>query len=303
MESSIQNLGDWVAFPITVALCGLSGVINGPTASRRALAAVVVALMLFTPWLASHESPVTRFLCACGGVVAVFRNLDLYRNPRNWSAARRAAHMLSVIDSRSFQRVRPHIDRMSWVRVVGFGLLTATTAWFLRHSGTDANAISDRLIRWSLAAVWAYCSAETLLAVILALLHLGGVEVPKLHDNPILSRTLREFWGCRWNLVVHRMLVDHCFRPLMRRTSVSAAVFGTFVASAAFHFWVTLAPAGLGQAGSMATFFLIQATLTSLEQPINVQRWHHALQRAWTVSCVLLSLPLLLEPLLRIAFG
>lgn len=303
MESSIQNIGDWVAFPLTAALCGLSGAINGPTASRRALAAVVVALTLSTPWLASNESPVTRFLCACGGVVTVFRNLDLVRSRLDWSATRRAAHLLCVIDSRWFERLPPFIDRTSWARVVGFGLLTATTARLLGSSGTDPNAVSDYLTRWLIGAVWAYCGAETLLAVLMASFHLGGVEVPKLHDNPILSRTLREFWGCRWNLVVHRMLVDHCFHPLMRRAGVSGAVLGTFVASAALHFWVTLAAGGFVKALSMATFFLIQAILVVIEQRARVQCWHHALQRVWTVSGVVLALPLLLEPLLSIAFG
>jgi hypothetical protein len=195
------------------------------------------------------------------------------------------------------------MDRTSWARVAAFGLLTATTAWLLKHSATSSSAVVHYAVRWSLGAVWAYCSAETLLAVLLACLHLGGVGVPKLHDNPILSRTLREFWGCRWNLVVHRMLTDHCFRPLMRLTNLGTAVFGTFVASAALHFWVTLPAVGLWMAVSMATFFLMQAVLVLLEQYIRVQCWHHALQRLWTVSCVVVCAPLLLEPLLRIAFG
>lgn len=303
MESSIQDLADWVAFPATIALCGISGAINGPSASRRTLAAAVVAITLFTPWIASTESPVTRALCACGGVVAIFRNLDLCRNARSWGALRRSAHLLSVIDSRSFERLRPFMDRESWARVAAFGLLTATTAWLLKHGSTPSSAVGYYAIRWSIGGLWTYCSAETLLAVLLACLHLGGVEVPKLHDNPILSRTLREFWGCRWNLVVHRMLSDHCFRPLMRRTGLGGAVFGTFVASAALHFWVTFPAAGLWMAVSMATFFLIQPVFVLLEQLVRVQCWHHALQRLWTVSCVVVFLPLLLEPLLRIAFG
>lgn len=302
VESSIQDIGDWVAFPLTIALCGVSGAVNGPTAARRAPAAAVVALTLFTPWIASTESPVTRALCACGAVVAVFRNLDLYRERPKWSALRRAAHLLSVIDSRSFERLQPCIDRVSLARLGAFGLLTATAAWLLGYSGTCSNAAGYYSIRWIIGALWAYCSAETLLAFLLACLHLAGIGVPTLHDNPILSRTLREFWGFRWNLVVHRMLQDHCFRPLMRRTTLRMAVLGTFVASAALHFWATLAAAGFSMAISMATFFLIQGVLVLLEQQVRVQCWHHALQRAWTVSCIVLCLPLLLEPLLRIVF-
>ena len=79
------------------------------------------------------------------------------------------------------------------------------------------------------------------------------------------------------------------------------AVVGTFAASALLHFWFALAAAGLAMALSLAGFFLIQGLLVVVERRIAVRRWPPLAQRAWTAGCVLLPLPLLLEPVLRIA--
>ena len=302
MESFIQGIRDPVAAPVTVALCAISGVLNVPPRSRRALSVAVAALTLFAPWFASSEASIVRFLCAGGTAMAVFRNLDLYRDRRRWSIARRAAHLISVIDSRRLKCLVPHIDRTSWLRVGAFGLPTVITVWLLLRSGTPSS-VAGYSVRWLFGALWAYTSIETLAALALAGCRLAGVELPKLHDNPILSRTLSEFWGRRWNLSVHYMLLDHCFRPLARRAGLSIALLGTFAASAVLHSWLVLAAGGLLMAASMASFFLLQGVLVIVEQRLGVRYWWRPMQHGWTMGCVLLTLPLLLEPLLKIAFG
>ncbi len=81
------------------------------------------------------------------------------------------------------------------------------------------------------------------------------------------------------------------------------AIIGTFAASALLHFWVTLAAAGQTMAASMAAYFLIQGALVLAERALAVRHWQNPLQRAWTAGCLLLPLPLLLDPLLAITFG
>jgi hypothetical protein len=210
--------------------------------------------------------------------------------------------LISVIDSRRLKRLAPCIDRASWLRVGAFGLPTAITVWLLLRSGT-ASGVAGYSVRWMFGALWAYTSIETLAALAVASGRLAGVEFPKLHDNPILSRTLGEFWGQRWNLSVHYMLLDHCFRPLARRAGFSIAILGTFAASAVLHSWLVLAAGGLLMAASMASFFLLQGVLAIVEQRLGVRHWRRPMQHGWTMGCVLLTLPLLLEPLLKIAFG
>ena len=122
-----------------------------------------------------------------------------------------------------------------------------------------------------------------------------------MHADPILSKTLSEFWSERWNLSIHRLLYEHTFLPLARRAGVLAGVLGAFAASACLHFWFAVAAAGWAMALSIGAFFLLQGVLVIVERRIGVRRWHPLAQRAWTVGSVLVPLPLLLEPVLRIA--
>ncbi|MEO8901248.1 MAG: hypothetical protein ABI627_06960 [Polyangiaceae bacterium] len=66
------------------------------------------------------------------------------------------------------------------------------------------------------------------------------------------------------------------------------------------HFWLTLAAGGVLLAASMALYFLVQGLLVLFERRLNVATWRRPLQHLWTTSCMLVTLPLLLEPLLAV---
>jgi hypothetical protein len=290
---------DIVAIPATLTICVISGVLNAPPGWRRAACIAALVLALFMPWLATADAPMVRALCALFAALAVLRNLDLYRDSRRWSAARRAIHVVLPFDSRRVEAVARGVDVASWIRVAAFGVPTALAAWLLLRLGTPSS-LAGYSMRWLCGALWAYTSFETLVAFARAGARLGGANIPTLHADPILSKTLGEFWSERWNLSVHRLLYDHGFMPLARRAGLFVAVVGTFAASAVLHFWFTLAAAGLAMGLSIASFFLIQGLLVLAERRAGVRRWQPLAQRAWTASCVLVPLPLLLEPVLRI---
>jgi len=288
-----------LAIPATGAICATSGALNSAPCSRRALAAAATALALLAPWLVSSDAPGVRVACAGGAVLALFRNLDIYRGQGEWSARRRAIHVVGTFDSRRLARV-PHQGAWAlWIRLGAFGVPTAVLSCILMGVRTPQD-VAAWALRWTCGAVWAYTSIETLTAFAQALAGLFGVQLPKLHDDPILSRSLSEFWGRRWNLSVRDMLYEHCFRPLRARAGPEIAVIGTFGASALLHFWLTLAAAGPTMAASMASYFLIEGALVLAERAISVRQWRVTLRRAWTAGCVLLPLPLLLEPLLNV---
>lgn len=217
-DAPIQVIREILALPATFAICAASGALNAPPRSRRALCVAVATLTLLAPWLPSPEAPIVRFSCAGGTALAVFRNLDLYRDRRTWSICQRAIHLIGVFDSRRVKYCPAHFARSSWSRAGLFGAATAMTGWVLVHVGAPSG-VMDYALRWACGAVWTYASIEMLTAISRATCAVLGVELPRLHDDPILSRTLSEFWGRRWNLSVHCMLHDHCFRPLAQRRS------------------------------------------------------------------------------------
>lgn len=291
---------DLLAIPLALAFIGLGGALHVASGWRRAAAFATAPLIIVAPWIASTEAPGVRFVCAGGTALALFRNLDLARDRPAYDALRRAIHVMSVVDSRRVTRTAPGLEWVAWRRVVGFGVPTAVTTWLLIGLGPPADL--GRVAWWLLGAVWAYTSIEALTATARAVARLLGFSLPTLHRDPILARSLSEFWGQRWNLCVRSMLHDHCFWPLARRAGVAAAVLGSFAASAALHFWLILPAGGLAMASSMGAYFLLQGLLVLLERRIGVARSCRPLQHAWTVSGVVLPLPLFLEPLLTLAF-
>ena len=70
---------------------------------------------------------------------------------------------------------------------------------------------------------------------------LTGFEAEPAMDNPLLESTSpTDFWGRRWNTVVHTVLKNGVYKPL-RKCAVlprAAAVLATFVASGVFHEWI-----------------------------------------------------------------
>lgn len=109
------------------------------------------------------------------------------------------------------------------------------------------------------------------------LLHFGGfhlialfwqamdVDAEPIMAKPILSKSLSEFWGKRWNLGFRQLAHDLIFRPLHRRTGVAAAGFLVFVASGLIHDLVISLPARGGY-GLPTGYFILQGLGVSLER-------------------------------------
>jgi len=85
-----------------------------------------------------------------------------------------------------------------------------------------------------------------------------GIDATPLMDWPVLSGSVSEFWGRRWNRafrdVTHRFL----FRPLTARFGPRLAIGAGFAFSGLVHELVITVPAGGGYGGP-TLFFLIQA--------------------------------------------
>lgn len=66
----------------------------------------------------------------------------------------------------------------------------------------------------------------------------GATQIPMML-NPIFESTSpSDFWGRRWNLVVHGILKRGVYKPVRTKYSRLAASTATFVASGLFHEWL-----------------------------------------------------------------
>jgi hypothetical protein len=84
-----------------------------------------------------------------------------------------------------------------------------------------------------------------------------GISAEPIMAKPILSKTLSEFWGKRWNLGFRQLAHDFVFRPLHRQIGVAAAGLLVFVASGLIHDLVISLPARGGY-GLPTGYFILQ---------------------------------------------
>jgi hypothetical protein len=92
-----------------------------------------------------------------------------------------------------------------------------------------------------------------------------GVNAEPIMQAPILSRSLSEFWGKRWNLGFRQLSYDFVFQPLHRTLGVAGATLLVFLFSGLIHESVISFPARGGY-GLPTGYFLLQGAGVILER-------------------------------------
>jgi len=175
-------------------------------------------------------------------------------------------------------------------------------AYLLAWPGMDAEAFldSNRRAVKPASTEWVWASAKTIVGIFLLwalaryvpqplakgwvalfglvlLLHFGsfhllalfwqscGVVAQPIMAKPIVSKTLSEFWGKRWNLGFRQLAHDLIFHPLHKRIGVNAASLLVFLVSGLIHDLVISLPARSGY-GLPTAYFLLQGVGVSLER-------------------------------------
>jgi hypothetical protein len=118
-----------------------------------------------------------------------------------------------------------------------------------------------------------------------------GIAADPIMSKPILSKTLSEFWGKRWNLGFRQLARDLIFSPLYKRTGVAAAGLLVFVASGLIHDLVISLPARGGY-GLPTGYFILQGLGVMLERSALGRRL--GLQKgptAWVFLLILTAAP------------
>jgi hypothetical protein len=291
----LDGMGNWIAIPMQLTLGLVIALLSG---KHKRLAVALSLLSFFPPFISDPDQHRVRFICALGAITNIFRALDLYRDRRTWHVGRRIWLLWSIFDSRDARFGKPTFHKEAWAKSTLFGALSALAIWGLVHF----EPVDQRgwALRWLFGALYVYLSFGLFEAFFRAGYLAVGITVPRFHFHPILARSLNDFWGRRWNMIIHDLLSRHCFRPLVRRKHGQLGIAFAFFMSTAAHFWITFAVLDLWWAGLMSLYFIIQGVIMMLERPLRVPRWPRALSHVWTILWVAGPSPLLVEPLIRI---
>ena len=262
--------------------------------ARRAKPAALVlgaAAFLGAPWLAGPV-PLLRGLCSLLGGVGLIRVIDLVRFREPWSASRRVLHVLSFVDSRTLRRAPRHFDLGAFGRVLLWAAL-ASGGLYVAHS-------PRQLVRWGAGLVLAYAIIESGYAFTGAAYRALGLVTPPLHVTPAASLSVGELWGVRWTRPVSAWLRETCFRPLARRRHPMLGLWLGFAASGIGHAYPVFVASDLRLAAMMLAFFLVQGAFVMIETRLGASRWPRPARRTWTITMMIASSPLFVEPALRV---
>jgi alginate O-acetyltransferase complex protein AlgI len=176
---------------------------------------------------------------------------------------------------------RAHLRRGALAGLGGAALWRA--AVLLAGAGHEAAALVLACVAFSLLVHFG------LFALLSAFWSARGLPAPALFDRPLLSRSLREFWGRRWNRPFTEMTAALVHRPVARRAGRTAGLAASFAFSGVLHELAVSTPVGAGYGGPFA-YFMLHALLVALEER------GLRLGRAGTLAALVLPLPALFHP-------
>jgi alginate O-acetyltransferase complex protein AlgI len=126
-----------------------------------------------------------------------------------------------------------------------------------------------------------------------------GVDARQLFRAPLLSRSLTEFWGRRWNLAFSELTALGVYRPLGECLGRGPATVLAFLASGLLHELAISMPVRAGY-GLPLLYFALHGGLMTVEKVL--QRRGRPIEsfgvwaRVWVIGWLALPLPILFHP-------
>lgn len=283
-----------LALPAQLAFAGSAAAL-----APRKVAWLFVVFFCAVPWLVPVAFVPLRAFCGLVSVALLMRATDLLgeKTPRPLSV--RLAHSLSVADLRLAARVEPTFNAKLLADGLARAAIGSLALWF---ACTTPPALEPATVavRLFLGVIGFYLAFEGIDRTAQALYLLGGMRIEATQNSPILSKTLAEFWGQRWNRIVHRWLAETAFAPFARRCPKFGLLLA-FVLSAGIHLMIVMPALGGWGAVAMGGFFVMHGLLVMAERFLRVGRWPVAWARIWTLLWIILTTPLFLEPFLGLS--
>jgi Membrane bound O-acyl transferase family len=212
------------------------------------------------------------------------------------SRRRQKFFVTTFLSLRSMDHVRLQKLPSAAVSYFVFGLLLALSIYLIRNFLAPLSYVEIVLISPVI-----YLLTETMAAFGQIVTAIFGIRSFPMHDQPLISRSLSEFWGRRWNVWVQDWLRD--IQGPVRHFGPRHRMVIVFLASGIFHELMINLPYFLvfkvSYFGTMISYFLVQAMALWFQKHYFRLR-SKFLQRAYMFMSIMLPSPLFINvPLLR----
>jgi hypothetical protein len=272
---------------------------------RRRIQRVSAAAFLVCAFILEWFAPVDSFwraILALGGMFALMAAITVATSATpQWSVRYRLLHLLTLGYPLCAGRIRPVLSRRIIGRLIVEGLVGGAAFLFLRHRAPaqhppDAVIALGRLVA---GIILLYAWAEFVNDLIHFCFLASGAAMRPIQETPIAARSLRDFWGKRWNRPVSAWLHRFVFLPLARQHRPDLGLFCAYLVSGAIHAWLAWVALGAFAAFEMVVFFGLQGVFILAEDRLQVHAWPVLSARAWTLTILLATSPLIIGPYLR----
>lgn len=277
-----------------------AALLDGSRAQRH-LGLVLSVAAIALPWLAPPAWFAVRAVLAIAVLWLFARAIDSVRSPTHMGLLRRMWYLTAPVDADRVTRAPRRIGWSELPAVGGYAIATAIGIALVFVAAERVSGPWHLALRWFGGLVSVYAGAEVGTRLIVLAHASAGAGIPAIQDQPIMARSIGEFWARRWNRPVSSWLRRNCHAPLARRGRGALGLLCAFVMSSFVHFFFVWVALGLPLAAIMAGFFALQAALIACERTVAVRTWPPAAARAWTVIALTAVSPLFVEPMIRLA--
>jgi alginate O-acetyltransferase complex protein AlgI len=173
--------------------------------------------------------------------------------------------------------------------VVGFGLLFISKYIQRNYSSLYFLHVICMLVGMSFILHFGILNLST------AAWRVLGIDVRELFKAPYKSKSLREFWGKRWNMAFSEMTALSVYKPLKTKTGVTVATLASFLLSGLLHEIAISFPVRSGF-GLPFLYFVIHGSLMFAEGKIGFVKKiteHKVLSHIWVFFWLMAPITLL----------
>ncbi len=280
-------------------LSAAAGAVFGASRSRRTLSGLLVLAVVATPFLVDTDHRLARSLTGLSAMLVLMRWIEASRTR---SAPALPWWLLFVLpfDVPSLRSGDRRLARDVLARGAVHAALLCAGVVVIATRGWASGL--GWLVAWLGGVLALYGGVDAIASTAQACLAAAGYEAVSMQRHPVLSRSVTELWGERWNRVVGGWIRRHVFLPIGKRAGAAVGLGAGFLWSGVFHAYIVGVALGARPALGMCGYFVIQGALVLLETRLTVSRWPRPLGHAWTVLGVVGPSWLFVEPVLAI-FG
>jgi hypothetical protein len=269
-------------------------------APLKPAALLISSLLLPLPLSMASSLPLIKFLLAFSISLIFLKTIDLLRDKRVYSFRQRLLHLVFLWDSREGQPIQPMFKSKIEAEAIAWFFVSSLMMWLVvSHFLVPANTV-EFVIKSVAGAILIYAGFESLTRQLEVLAGCIGIQIPVLHDAPIKSTSIREFWGDRWNRIIGNCLKFHLYSTFRKKDQKLLGSVAVFTGSAILHWYQMYCALDFKTSLVMASFFFVQIILLFAENLLYINKRTTAVARTWTIAMILVTSPLFTWPMFEL---